>query len=271
MVDNLTKKENVSKLVTSSGGNAGYSVALAGFKIGVSVDVFVPSTTLPLMINKMRSVDANVVIAGNNWNEADAQARIVLAKNSNARYIPPFDDPLIWEGHRAIVKEMFEELGMAGMPSTIVLSVGGGGLLRGVQLELEALGLANRTRIIAVETEGAASFAAAKTAGKVVRLEKISTIASTLGALAVIPSVLVSPIRTDSLIVSDSDAVNACLKFAEHQRILVEPACGAALAVAYDAKFSHLLERNETVAVIVCGGSAVDVDLLLGWKKQFSL
>ena len=81
------------------------------------------------------------------------------------------------------------------MPETdcIVLSVGGGGLLRGVQLGLERA-LKEKILVIACETTGAASFAAAKAAGKVVALKNIDTIAGSLGSLVVVESVLHSPV-----------------------------------------------------------------------------
>jgi L-serine/L-threonine ammonia-lyase len=157
----------------------------------------------------------------------------------------------------------------------------------------------------------AASFAAAKRAGSVVRLSKIDTIASSLGALAVrpaphrgltvsglqvIPDVLRSPVRTDSLVVTDAEAVQgkgvyvsprsvwcgaACIAFANEQRIIVEPACGAALAAVRGPRASDASlwtgsagESGDSagvagrVLVIVCGGSAVSLDLLAAWQAK---
>jgi L-serine/L-threonine ammonia-lyase len=94
-----------------------------------------------------------------------------------------------------------------------------GGLLRGVQMGLESVGWLN-TKIVAVETLGAASFAAAKQAGAPVKIAKIDTIAKTLGALEVIPSVLISTIDTISFLVEDSAATRACYDFLTDQRML---------------------------------------------------
>lgn len=120
-------------------------------------------------------------------------------------------------------------------PGAIVLSVGGGGLLCGVQRGLERHGWQD-VRIIAVETEGAASFAAAQKAGKPVRLEAITSIATSLGALAVTHGTLTTKdsVVTESMVVSDKEAVRAMRKFADEERVLVEPACGAALAGVYE-------------------------------------
>ena len=103
------------------------------------------------------------------------------------------------------------------------------------------------------------------------RIDKIDTIASTLGALAVTSAVLDDRgIDVQSHLVSDSDAVRACLRFLDEQRILVEPACGAALAAAYDRQSARIADASR-VCVIVCGGSAVSLDLLQGWRERFVL
>lgn len=288
MIKTLVEQSTVSKLVCSSGGNAGHAVATTGKKLGLPVDVFVPITTKPMMIAKLRGKGANVFIGGENWNAADAQARIALAQDADAKYIPPFDDPLIWDGNASIVEEMKESLG-DHPPDAIVLSVGGGGLLCGVQRGLEKVGWTG-VKIMAVETEGklccdsyvsesemlllllmivgTASFAAAKEAGKVVSIGGITSIASSLGALAVTPATLDSCITTESVVVSDKDAVQACLWFADQHRALVEPACGAAIAIVHNDKYRKLWSNMNHVVVIVCGGSAVNLELLRQWEKD---
>lgn len=239
-------------------------------KLKIPVDVYVPTTTLPLMIDKLKLANANVIVSGNNWNEADKAAREALSKISGAQYIPPFDHPLIWEGNSSIVDELHEQIPV--VPDRVIASVGGGGLMRGLQLGLIRHGWSDKTTVIGVETEGAASFAAAKIVGKPVRLGKIDTIATTLGALEVTSSVLDPQINSKSEVVTDKQAVKACLKFADEFRHVVEPSCGAALSLLYDKKLAskHFLPMTNVV-VIVCGGSAVSLDLLAFWKNKFSL
>ena len=93
-------------------------------------------------------------------------------------------------------------------------------------------------RIFACETEGAASFAAAKNAGEPVRIPAITSIATSLGALSVSSGTLTTAdtINTESLVVLDEEAVRSMRRFADDERILVEPACGAALAGVYEPK-----------------------------------
>jgi L-serine/L-threonine ammonia-lyase len=160
MVMTILETEKVGKLVCSSGGNAGHAVATVGKKLGIPVDVFVPTTTKAMMVAKLRAKGASVIIHGDNWNAADKLAREAEAQQEDAHYIPPYDDPRIWEGHSTIIDELAE----AGVePDKIVLSVGGGGLLCGIQSGILRRGWA--TQILAAETTGTASFAKAFKAG----------------------------------------------------------------------------------------------------------
>lgn len=103
MIAYICSTRAVDCLVTSSGGNAGHAVAMAGQKLNIPVHVYVPTTTKALMINKIKKTGANVIVGGANWNEADSAARSSMTSNDKALYVPPFDDPLIWDGHTTMV------------------------------------------------------------------------------------------------------------------------------------------------------------------------
>mmetsp|Transcript_41587 Transcript_41587/g.130255 ORF Transcript_41587/g.130255 Transcript_41587/m.130255 type:complete len:130 (-) Transcript_41587:2401-2790(-) len=127
-----------------------------GNRLGVPVQVIVPSTTKPIMLDKIRLQGATVEVVGDNWNEADAHARaLVDSAGGAAAYIPPYENPLLWEGHSTLVDEILD-----ANPSTgaIFLSVGGGGMLNGVLEGLERRGAS--IPVYACETHGADSFRA---------------------------------------------------------------------------------------------------------------
>jgi L-serine/L-threonine ammonia-lyase len=147
-----------------------------------------------------------------------------------------------------------------------VLSVGGGGLLCGVALGLERRGWGD-VPIIAAETEGAASYAAALRAGAPVTLDRIATVAVTLGARTVAAEAVRWAARRPIVpfVTSDAAAVEACWSFANDHRLLVEPACGAALAAVY--QHSPALAGAPSVLVIVCGGSGVTMERLQHWRN----
>jgi L-serine/L-threonine ammonia-lyase len=252
-----------TRLVCSSGGNAGYAVAYSGRALGVDVTVVVPKTTPIYTQETIRRERATVIEHGESWDDAHACAS-ELSKQEGTAYIHPFDDPRIWRGHASMIEEAYEE-GLK--PDAIVLSVGGGGLLCGVLEGLHEVAWTDLP-IIAVETEGAASFSASVAAGRLVTLDEIASVATTLGARTVAEEALAWTRRhaIQPWTVSDRAAVEGCLRFAEDHRILVEPACGAALSMIYDRALP--LQNLKTVMVIVCGGAGVSLSLLKKWAKQ---
>ncbi|MEA4987445.1 MAG: pyridoxal-phosphate dependent enzyme, partial [Anaerovorax sp.] len=166
--------DGASHLVSSSGGNAGLSVAYVGRKLGVEVTVVIPKTTAGFVVSKLENEGAKVIIHGDVWDDAHQYA-LSLADDKNTAYIPPFDHPLLWEGHSTIIDELKGQC--EKQPDLIVLSVGGGGLLCGV---VEGL-IRNKwtdTKVLAVETFGSASLYHAVKAGELIELESINTIAT---------------------------------------------------------------------------------------------
>lgn len=251
-----------SRLVSSSGGNAGLAVAYAGRTLGVPVTVVVPQTTSERAKELLRLEDANVIVHGASWQEANELALSLVG--STDAFLHPFDDPLLWQGHATVI----DEVAAAGLtPDAVVLSVGGGGLLSGVAEGLRRNGWSH-IPIIAVETEGAASFHSAAQLGHAVQLDQINSIATSLGAKRVCDqAVQWSKEHTiHSVRVSDKSAVDACEHYLADHRVLVEPACGASLALAYEN--SPALEPFNTVLVIVCGGATATVDQLRQWATS---
>ena len=249
------------RLVSSSGGNAGLAVAYAGRLLRVPVSVVVPRTTSARMIEKMRAEGAVVQVHGDAWDDAHAAA-LALVEGGGAFYVHPFDMPAVWRGNATLVAEAVAQ-GMP-RPDAVVVAVGGGGLLCGVLEGMHAAGWAG-VPVVAVETHGAASLHAAMQAGEPVDIGRIESIATTLGARRVCDRVLawtrehpVTPHR-----VSDRAAVDACLRFADDHRVVVEPACGAALAVAYDR--APALAGARSVFVVACGGAGATPADLLRW------
>lgn len=257
-------KRGARRFVSSSGGNAGLAVAYAGRAMGIPVTVVVPQTTSLRAQELLRLEDAEVIVHGASWQEANELA-LSLVGASDA-FLHPFDDPLLWQGHATVI----DEVARAGLkPDAVVLSVGGGGLLSGVAEGLHRNGW-GQIPIIAVETEGAASFHAAAKAGQAVQLDQITSIATSLGAKRVCEQAVKwsqeHPIH--SVLVTDKSAVGACESFLADHRVLVEPACGASLALAYDK--APALDAFETVLVVVCGGATATVDQLRTWSAQLA-
>ncbi|MDB5963147.1 MAG: serine dehydratase [Massilia sp.] len=250
-----------NRFVSSSGGNAGIACAYAGRKLGIAVIVVVPETASPRAIELIRREQADVIVHGASFQEANQYAQSLLRPLD--AFIHPFDDPLLWEGHAG----MIDEVAAAGVkPDAVVLSVGGGGLLCGVVEGLRRQGW-HEVPVIAVETAGADSLAAALAAGEPVTLPCITSIATSLGARKVAQAAFDAATShpVSSRVVTDGAAVAACLRFIDDHRVVVEPACGAALAVAYDGA---ALDGFKNVLVIVCGGVTATTAQLNAWAAQ---
>lgn len=257
-------QRGVKRFISSSGGNAGIAVAYAGRQLGIPVTVVVPQTTTERAQALIRLEGAEVVVHGPSWQEANAFA-VSLLTPSDA-FIHPFDDPLLWQGHATMVDEMATQ---GAKPDALVLSVGGGGLLSGVVEGLHRNGWAD-VPVIAVETRGADSFAQSLSAGERITLSAITSIATSLGARQVCAQAwrLAQQHTLHSAVVSDHEALAACEAFVNDQRVVVEPACGAALAAVY-ARLP-VLAPFKTVAVVVCGGVTASLAQMHQWAQAAS-
>lgn len=256
----------LTQLVASSGGNAGYSAAYIAKHLDIPITVFVPSNTHKIYLDKIRSLGATVNIAGTVWDEAH-QAALTFAKEENAGYVPPFDHPLIWLGNSTIMDEVVA----AGVGfDAVVLAVGGGGLAVGVLQGLARNNLEN-IPVYGVETLGAASFQASLNAKELVTLPSITSIATTLGAKRICRELFELSQKRPiyALQVSDQQAVHACQRFLNDHLALVEPACGAALAVVYD-QYPELTQYKN-ILVIVCGGVGISDELLREYAAGTSI
>jgi L-serine/L-threonine ammonia-lyase len=256
------KARGAQRFIASSGGNAGLAVAYAGRALAVPVTVVVPETT-PLRARQLLDLEgAEVIVQGASWQEANERAQSMIGAAD--AFIHPFDNPLLWEGHASMIDEVAES---GARPDSVVLSVGGGGLLSGVVEGLQRNGWGG-VPVVAVETHGAASLGAAAVAGERVTLDAITTIATSLGAKQICARAFdllaqhpILPVQ-----VSDAEALEACARFLDDHRVLVEPACGASLALAYGA--AEVLAPFSTILMIVCGGSTMSLAQLQEWQQR---
>lgn len=252
------------RFISSSGGNAGIAVAYAGRRLSIPVTVVVPETATQLAKELIRRENAELIVHGPTWQEANALALSLLGESD--AFLHPFDDPLLWQGHATLVDEVVR----SGLrPDAVLLSVGGGGLLCGVVQGLQRNGLGN-VPVVAVETVGASALAQSVNAGYRMTLDTITSIATSLGAKQICERAfaLTKSHPISCAVVSDHSALTACERFLQDHRILVEPACGASLALAYER--APKLVGFETILIVVCGGATTTVDQLRDWEKRFA-
>lgn len=279
---------------SSSGGNAGLAAITAANTLGRPATVVVPVLTLPHMVGKLRTLGAEVVQLGESWAVADAHLREVVIPaferehpGARAVYIPPFDHPDVWDGAETLVTELREQMEGKSIDG-IVCSVGGGGLLcgimQGVQKIKQAGGMVDVPRVLAVETPGGDSLYQSVQAGELVTLPAITTIATSLGATRVADEAFAWTRRAGekgliSALVTDEECVMAMSRFLDDARMLVESACGATIATAYNGDLRRYLGEGLTdeewakknVVLVVCGGSNISLAMLEKYKAQFGV
>lgn len=254
------RARGAQRFLSSSGGNAGLAVAYAARALGVPAVIVVPETTSARAKQLLAAEGAEVIVHGASWQEANEHVQSMIGAAD--AFIHPFDDPLLWDGHASMIDEVAAE---GFRPDAVIVSVGGGGLMAGVIRGLHRNGWGD-VPVLAVETDGAASLAAAYTAGERVSLPAITSIATSLGAKQICAEAFEVRHRhaIKPLQVTDAQAVAACARFLDDHRILVEPACGASLAVVYDAP--ERLADFANILVIVCGGATMTAAQLTDWQ-----
>ncbi len=252
-------QEGKKGIIAASGGNAGLAAAFAARKLLMKAKVVIPKSTPDFMKKKIESEGAEVIVHGENWNKSQEYAAELLSDPTYG-FVSPFNHPKIWEGHSTLMNEIQEKI---PEPDAILLSVGGGGLLCGVAEGCDRLSW--KSEIVAVETEGAASFYASMEQGEPVVLKELDTVASSLASKSVTPQALEwakkRPIHP--VTVTDASTLQSLVTFAEEERLLVEPACGAALAPLYEK--APYLDNYQSIVVILCGGNLVNQDLMQEW------
>ncbi|XP_061599396.1 serine dehydratase-like [Cololabis saira] len=263
-------------VVCASGGNAGMAAAYVARKMGVAATIVVPSSSPQLVVQRLQDEGAAVKIVGKVWDDANAEA-LRLADSEGLTFVPPFDHPLLWQGHATMMAEVAASLGAGEKPGAVLLSVGGGGLLCGVIQGLKDVGWMD-VPVVAMETVGADCFNAAIKAGKMVTLPDITSEAKCLGAKTVCKQAFEYSQRSDltviSELVTDRQALQAIQTFLDEERVLVEMACGAALAAVYSGLIHRLQDEgrlptlSRPLLVIVCGGSSISLDQLTSLKHK---
>ncbi|KAJ4364461.1 catabolic L-serine/threonine dehydratase [Neocucurbitaria cava] len=263
----------------SSGGNAGLACVHAATVLGAPATIMVPKSTTEYMISKVRAAGAaDVIQYGDSWVEADTFLRETVIPKANAKgecaiYVPPFDNSDVWDGHATLVEEVFEQLGPNEQPpDAIVCSVGGGGLFCGIMQGLEKVNHPD-LQVLAVETEGAHSLALSLEKGELSTLPAITSIATSLGARTVAPQAFAYAQRSSvrSVVLSDAVAKEGCVRLADDERIMVEPACGVSVALCYNGRLKEILpnlQKTSKVVITVCGGSNISTKLLGEWTES---
>ena len=240
-------------VLTASGGNAGLAVAYAAAQVGARAEVFVPENAPPVKVARLRSLGATVVQVGTKYGDA-YEAAMKRVAESGALFCHPYDQPEMCAGAGVIGLELMEQTG--GEVDTVLLAVGGGGLMAGAAAALEG-----RATVVGVEPSAAPTLNAALRAGRPVDVEVSGVAADSLGATRAGEIAFAVATRTGvrSVLVPDEAIVEARRRLWEDHRLVVEH--GTAAAVAALRAGAYRPEADERVAVLLCGANTGLADL----------
>jgi threonine dehydratase len=243
----LPDRTSIRGLITASGGNHGLGVVYAAYVARVPATIYLPTTTPAAKIEKLRDWKARTVVEGASWDDSNRIA-LAVARREGLTYIHAFADPMVIAGQGTIGLEVLEA---APETDTLVIAIGGGGLISGTAIAARAL--KPGIRIIGVEPNGAATLYRSLRAGRMVELERITTAAGTLGARATeqLNFDLVREHVAEVVLVSDDDMREAArwlwFEFGVAAELSGSAAVAALLAGRYRAR------SGERVCALVCG------------------
>ena len=241
-----------SRVVAASAGNHAQGVALAARLAGLEAVVFMPANASLPKVQATRDYGADVRFVDGALDDAVTTAK-QWAADHGAVFVPPFDDARVIAGQGTLGVELHEQ---APEARTVVVPVGGGGLVSGVAAAYRALQPA--TRIIGVEASGAASMVASLATAAPCALTSLATICDGIAVKS--PSALtLAHVRAlvDDVVVVDDDAVGeALVVLLERAKAVVEPSGAAGLA----AVMTGAVRSDQPIAVVLSGGN---VDSLL--------
>ncbi|MFB6078172.1 MAG: threonine ammonia-lyase [Halarchaeum sp.] len=251
----LSEGERDAGVVTASAGNHAQGVALAASRAGVDATVVMPEGAPISKVKATRSYGASVELHGIDYDEAQERAH-ELAETDGLTYVHAFDDEAVMAGQGTLGLEIVEDLPTV---DTVVVPIGGGGLISGVATALK--GIDPDIRVVGVQAEGASSVADSLREGRVEKLEHVDTIADGIAVRGVGEHTFpVIRERVDEVVtVSDAEIANALVLLLERAKTLVEGAGAVPLAALLTGKFVY--EADETVVPVLSGGN-IDLNLL---------
>ena len=245
-ISTLSEEEKAKGLITASAGNHAQGVAYAAKAYGVKATIVMPTTTPLIKVERTKSYGVEIVLYGDNYDEACAHA-YELADEHGYTFIHPFDDLAVATGQGTIAMEIIQELPLVDY---ILVPIGGGGLATGVSTLAKML--KPNIKVIGVEPLNANCMQVSLEAGKVCTLDDANTIAD--GTAVKTPGEKIFPYiqqnLDDIITVEDDELIVAFLDMVENHKMIVENS--GLLTVA---ALKHLDVKGKKVVSILSGGN----------------
>lgn len=247
----LTADERARGVVAASAGNHAQGVALAAQELGIHSTIFMPIGVALPKLQATRAYSADVVLRGVVFNEA-LDAAIDFAEKSGAIFIPPYDNHDVIAGQGTVGLEILEQVPEV---ETVIVPIGGGGLIAGVASAMkQAAAAEGRTiRVIGVQAANAAAYPPSISAGAPTTIEVKGTIADGIAVARPgdLPFDIIAEAVDEIVTVSDDDIARALLMLIERAKLVAEPAGAAGVAAILAGK----IEAVGPTTVIISGGN----------------
>lgn len=250
MIAGLTAEQKAHGVITASAGNHAQGVALSAQRLQIQALIVMPVTTPDIKVDAVRGFGAEVLLYGNNFDEAKAKA-IALAEQQGYTYVPPFDHPAVIAGQGTLALELLQQ---DAHIDRIFVPVGGGGLAAGVAVLIKQL--MPQIKVIAVEAEDAACLCAALEAGQPVDLPRVGLFAEGVAVKRIGDETFrLCQAHIDDIVTVDSDAICAAMKdLFDDVRAVAEPSGALALAGMKKYIQQHAI-RGERLAHVLSGAN----------------
>lgn len=234
-------------IVAASGGNHGLATARAGFVSGVPVTIFLPDNATPAKIAKLEQWGAETRIVGSVWHEANAAA-LAYVEKTGAAYFHPFADPYVVAGQGTVALEILEQIADV---DTILVAMGGGGLVSGIGTAVKAL--RPGVRVVGIEAAGCPVLLRALEAGENRGLDAVTTRVATMACARTDDAIfeIVRDTVDEIVLVEDDEMLQAAHWLWFEMGLAADLSGAAAIAALRQGRIA--LRAGERVCAIVCG------------------
>lgn len=241
-------------LVTASAGNHGQGVAFAGRLVGAPVIVFASDHAVPSKIEAMRALGADVRLVDGGYEAAEKAAQ-AYAEETRATWISAYNDGQVVAGQATVGLEILEQLAPA-RPDTVVVPVGGGGLIAGIGAAL--LGVEPRSRIVGAQSVASPFFYALYNHGTQYGVVELESLADGLAGAVETSSITIPLVRrfVDDFVLVTEEQIAAAISYAWRKHgETIEGSAAAALAAVMCGRISRRHSHEGPLVAVMSGGN----------------
>lgn len=254
-IASLNKEEKSHGVIAASAGNHAQGVAYSAREFNIKATIIMPEATPLLKVTGTKDLGAEVILHGNNYDEAYAYA-LDYAKTNSLTFIHPFEDDKVIAGQGTVALEMLDDVNDLDF---VVIPIGGGGLISGMSSAIKQLD--PKIKIIGVTASGAPAMFNSFEAQKPINSKSVRTIADGIAVRDVSSQNLDHILEcVDEIVqVDDEEIATAILYLLEREKLVVEGGGAASVAAIMHNKFQY--SQDDKIGAVLSGGN-IDVQML---------